>query len=167
MYIIDMNRNADYIMTKIIDPPGHAKKAQVGVDLTLAKLEKMVGYPKFIDSKLQNAEYVEADKNELGEYVLEPNKTYALEFEQGLKRLEPNEWAYIVQRSSLNRVGVQISSSIWDPGFTCERMGLTLRTGSVPVRIPIGTRVAQILIFNCEEPSELYNGRWQGLANHA
>lgn len=50
-----------------------------------------------------------------------------------------------------------------------NKMGTTLHTGDIPVILPKGTRVAQFIIFDCEEVPEedLYNGQWQGMTNHA
>lgn len=168
-------------MSKIIDPLKHAKKAQVGVDLTVEKIEEIVGYPEFVDSKMSGVEYVECDTvsklwfstphdklpmrysvfKERDAYVLKPNTTYAITFEQGLKSLNDNEWGFIVQRSSFMRVGISLESSVWDPGFGTEKMASMLRTGNCEVIVPKGTRIAQFLIFD-NEPTELYSGRWQG-----
>ena len=64
-YIIRMNKNSKYIYTeKIIDPFGTAKPAQVGVDLTIAKIEVIEGSAIFdTDSKLDknSIRYTEAD----------------------------------------------------------------------------------------------------------
>ena len=167
-----MNKNSKYIYTeKIIDPFGTAKPAQVGVDLTIAKIEVIEGSAIFdTDSKLDknSIRYTEADSYTEGDqkyYILKPNTNYAIEFEQGLKQLNDNEWGFIVQRSSLLRTGCHIISSIWDPGFQTSQMGTTLLTGNIPVCIPVGCRVAQLLIFD-NEPTELYCGTWQGVANH-
>lgn len=247
-----MNRNSNYIINKIIDPTGRAKKAQVGVDLTVGKIEKVEGIAIFDENSKLLRDYVEykeaptyeeiieqeCKKNNMNDseelldslndffksalneiedlkdidinayekimgkfseeelqslknidsaideaknnykvivekykdaYYLEPNSTYLIEFEQGIQKLAPNEWGYIQHRSSFNRIGVFSTSSIWDPGFTTDRMGTTFHTGNIPVILPKGTRIAQFLIFDCEEVSEedLYNGQWQGIANHA
>lgn len=167
-----MNRNSNYIYNeKIIDPLNHAKPAQVGVDLTIAKIEEITGSAKFdTNSKLikNSIQYSEAHYSVVDGvkyYHLHPNRNYAIEFEQGLKTLKENEWGLIIQRSSLLRTGCHIVSSIWDPGFFTDTMGTTLVTGNVEVNLPVGCRVAQILIFD-NEPTELYNGTWQGVANH-
>lgn len=169
-----MNKNGAYIYNnKILDPLKHAKAAQVGVDLSVHKIEEVkedsVVY--FDDnSKVYGIEYTEApytEKNGKKVYNLEPNKNYSVTFEQGLVTLNSDEWALIVQRSSLLRAGCHIISSIWDPGYGIsveEKMNTTLLTGNTKVNIPVGTRVAQILVFENEpvESDNLYNGRWQG-----
>ena len=169
-----MNKNSKYIYeNKIIDPLNHAKPAQVGVDLTIAKIEMILpGHAIFDEnSKLVKGSisYKEAPfsiaENGLKYYHLQPNTNYAIEFEQGLKQLNEDEWGLIIQRSSFLRTGCHIISSIWDPGFFTDTMGTTLFTGNTEVSLPVGCRVAQLLIFD-NEPTELYNGTWQGVANH-
>lgn len=169
-----MNRNGKYIYeNKIIDPLKHAKAAQVGVDLSVAKIEtikedSVVYFDE--NSKVYGIEYSEAPYTEESGrkvYNLEPNKNYAITFEQGLVKLEPNEWGLIVQRSSLLRSGCRIVSSIWDPGYGIsaeEGMGTTLLTGNTKVKVPVGTRVGQFLLFDNEvvNNEDMYNGRWQG-----
>lgn len=247
-----MNRNSNYIINKIIDPTGRAKKAQVGVDLTVGKIEKVEGIAIFDENSKLLRDYVEykeaptyeeiieqeCKKNNMNDseelldslndffksalneiedlkdidinayekimgkfseeelhalknidsaiataknnykdiagkykdaYYLEPNSTYLIEFEQGIKTLNPNEWGFILHRSSLNRTGVYVTSSLWDPNFSTDKMGTTLHTGDIPVILPKGTRIAQFIIFDCEEVPEedLYNGQWQGMTNHA
>ena len=168
-----MNRNSNYIYNeKIIDPLKHAQPAQVGVDLTIAKIEEIQpGLAVFdTNSKLKkdSIQYKEAPYEiveGVKHYLLRANTNYAIEFEQGLRQLNDNEWGLIIQRSSLLRTGCHIISSIWDPGFFTDTMGTTLFTGNTQVSIPVGCRVAQLLIFD-NEPTELYNGTWHGVANH-
>lgn len=171
-----MNRNSNYIMTKIIDPNGYAKKAQVGVDLSIAKIEEIKGDVFFDEnSKVHGIEYAEThysidEQTKVKTYYLEPNHNYSITFQQGLKPLNSNEWAFIVQRSSLIRCGAHILSSIFDPGYGIDAengIGTTLFTGDAPIAIPVGTRVAQMLIFENEpvDSKDLYTGRWQGTNN--
>ena len=170
-----MNKNSNYIFNeKIIDPLNHAKMAQVGVDLTIAKIEMILPGLAYFDanSKLDkdSVKYEEAPYAIMGDgtkrYHLKANTNYAIEFEQGLNQLKEDEWGLIIQRSSLLRAGCHIVSSIWDPGFFTDIMGTTLFTGNTDVVLPVGCRVAQLLIFDNEPVNNLYNGTWQGVANH-
>ena len=170
-----MNRNSEYIFNeKILGDKDHAKKAQVGVDLSIARIEKIEGEASFDkNSKLSGVKYKEAPFGFSGStkvYELEPMTNYAITFQQGLETLKDNEWGLIVQRSSFLRAGCQVVSSIWDPGYGIsaeEGMGTTLLTGNIPLKVPVGTRIAQLLIFDCEPVTKenLYNGRWQGTNN--
>lgn len=181
-----MTFNSDYVYDKIIDVSGRAKKAQVGVDITVAKIEEILptttelGHPSRVlldkNSKLMNIRYKEvysfssdwmaADENGVNNvYVLEPNKAYAVTFEQGLEKLADNEWAEIIQRSSLNRAGVRVQGSVFDPGFETKNLGATIYTSNNAINIPKGARIAQILIHECQDTTNRYDGRWQGKAN--
>lgn len=167
-----MNRNSNYIFNeKITGDKEHAKKAQVGVDLSVAKIEEITGQALFdTNSKISGIEHHEAPYtvfNNVKTYHLKPMTNYTITFQQGLETLKNNEWGIIVQRSSFLRAGCRVVSSIWDPGYGIspeEGMATTLLTGNVPVSVPVGTRIAQMLIFDCEDvdSEDLYNGRWQG-----
>ena len=170
-----MTYNSDHVNTKLIDPNNRSRKAQVGVDLTVLKIEEIKPEVESIsglntvirldeNSKLQGVRYVEAGRYG-NEYNLNPNTSYAVTFEQGLTKLNNNEWAEITQRSSLNRAGVKVQGSIYDPGFYCDNLGATIYTSNNSIKIPIGARIAQILIPECEDTTNAYNGRWQGKAN--
>ena len=239
-------KNADYVMTKLVDPLGHAQKAQVGVDLTVSKIEDIGGMAVFEgDSKLNrnltsyeethvinesdvddivkqaskainstletlpilpilagildddNASKLKKAKEELDKlggaeavkkevesycniletslkaliassakiYYLKANSAYAVELEQGIE-LGDEEFGLLYGRSSLNRVGLSLNQCLWDPGFKTDKMGTTLYTGSIPAFIPVGTRIAQIVIYPCDKVTEAYNGQWQGVTNH-
>lgn len=239
-------KNADYVMTKLVDPLGHAQKAQVGVDLTVSKIEDIGGMAVFegdsklnrdltsyeethtisesdVDdiieqaskavnstletlpilpmlagildddnaSKLKKAQEeidklggAEAVKKEIENYCntletslkaliansakvyyLKANSAYAVELEQGIE-LGDEEFGLLYGRSSLNRVGLSLNQCLWDPGFKTDKMGTTLYTGPIPAFIPVGTRIAQIVIYPCDKVTEAYNGQWQGVTNH-
>lgn len=184
-----MYRNSAYIMTRIIDPFHKAKPAQIGVDLTVAKIQhiypgfteklsgdicnkKIVGYldasgKMHMSPNIYGVVPLEIVRNEDGAvtsmWKLQPG-VYAVEFEQGLLPLAVDENAYIIQRSSLNRVGTRIEGSIFDPGFTTETLGATMFVWQ-PICIEPGARVAQITIATNEPADNMYNGTWQGKGN--
>lgn len=71
-----------------------------------------------------------------------------------------NTIAMIYGRSTLNRSGILIRSSVYDSGFICEKIGFTLYPWNDCV-IERGSRIAQI-IFVAAESDFLYNGQYQG-----
>lgn len=230
-----MNRNSNYIINKIIDSTGRAKKAQVGVDLTVGKIEKVEGLAIFDENSKLLKDYVEYKeaptykeiieqeckknnmndseelfntlndffKNTLNEiedlkdidinayekimgsfseeelyalknvdtvidktknnykniaekykdaYYLEPNSTYLIEFEQGIKTLNPNEWGFLLHRSSLNRIGVYVNSGIISAEDTpINNLKISIHSSSFPFIIPKGTYFGNIIIFEGEE----------------
>lgn len=230
-----MNRNSNYIINKIIDSTGRAKKAQVGVDLTVGKIEKVEGLAIFDENSKLIKDYVEYKeaptykeiieqeckknnmndseelfntfndffKNTLNEiedlkdidinayekimgrfseeelyalknvdtvinetknnykniaekykdaYYLEPNSTYLIEFEQGIKTLNPNEWGFILHRSSFNRVGVFSTSSIISAEDTpINNLKISIHVNDFPFIVPKGIYFGNIIIFEGEE----------------
>jgi deoxycytidine triphosphate deaminase len=169
-----LKRNATYIMKKIKDPEGLAKPAQIGVDITLQKAHDMiVGDYGIIppDDAISTAtkkagslpmEWID----ELGtnRRFLEFNPgAYLIIFDQGIK-LENDECAFIMQRSSLNRNACFIAGSVYDPGFETEYLGATLYVFN-KIRIYEHARIAQLLIEMSESTDNPYNGQWQGKAN--
>lgn len=176
-----MIRNADYVMTLIIDPEKRAKKAQVGVDLTIKAINR-IGQPTRMRADNPSSIYedkgiiyndeslVRGNKNNFGIYTpIAPEDgffhleegTYSVEFDQGIRALPKNNTAFIWQRSTLGRNGVLIRSSVYDPGFETPNMGAILFVGR-PVNIELHARIAQIVIHE-NEPTELYNGQYMGL----
>lgn len=162
-----MTYNSDQVYEKIIDSKGLAKKSQVGVDLTVRCFLKII--PKDIitldeNSKIKNFEYEVMMPDENGYFYLEPNSCYQVCYDQGLKELNNNEWARITVRSSLNRVGVQEYSAVFDCGYYVseeEGIGTAIYTSQFPIKIHIHSRIAQIQIFENYPTDNLYNGRWQ------
>lgn len=166
-----MDKNAKYILTKIKDPKGLAKPAQVGVDLTIDSIEEISNESVMASNgKIQLGKYSEVtyylnDKDEKVWQLL-PGKAYAIEFDQGLNQLDADENGRLVQRSSLARAGAFITSSVFDPGFHTDKIGTTLYTFA-PLKITQHARVAQFLIHENDPVSEsdMYNGTWQNKAN--
>lgn len=182
-----MIKNANYVMSFILDPVGRAKKAQVGVDLTLGKVSKVGDYATFAlpSSWWESAGIILSDEKATGSLrhakvakysVVEPLTefdglstfvawhiepgVYSIEFEQGLNPLPSNITAMIINRSSVGRSGGLIRSSIYDPGFTTPLMGALLYVFT-PIIIEEHARVAQIVFMENDEAA-LYDGQWQG-----
>ncbi len=133
------------------------KPAQVGYDLTVKSIKKYltggkVGIEKTYPSELSPIPCIE------NQYILSPG-VYSLTFHQGCK-IPSNIKASIVHRSSILRCGGFITSGVYDPGFEVEEMGAVLFV-SLELTIEKDARVAQIVMEECHEVDELYNGQWQ------
>ena len=138
-------------------------KAQCGIDLSIKNIRRIKGGKIFQDGK-EIDEYEEVDSyiNERGNRVfLLINGVYSLEFDQDIK-LNNKHCAFVIGRSTTNRVGCIIRSSIFDPGFECPSIGATMYVFSDNViEIEKHSRLAQLLVLECEE-SEIYNGFYKG-----
>jgi deoxycytidine triphosphate deaminase len=174
-----MLRNAQYVMGYIIDSNELAKPAQVGVDLTVNRISKIISDNKgeggriYNDATVERAgvkarfaryeecplEQSEHDGEMIELYSLGPG-VYSIEFDQGLRSLSANDTAFIIQRSTVGRNGSMIRSSVYDPGFSTPAMGAILYVWE-PIRIERHARVAQILVqenYTAEEYAGSYLG---------
>lgn len=166
-----MIRNADYVWSKLSNTE-FAKKAQVGVDITLKNLHRMdtndyVRIPSDVVGDEQKKNVILGPCPTLpmfgtSWFLLVPG-AYSITFNEGLEVLANDETAYIIQRSTFNRNGCRIQGSVFDPGFFTPRLGATLYT-TFPMQIALNARVAQVQIFQNEPVSQesLYAGQYQG-----
>jgi deoxycytidine triphosphate deaminase len=155
-----MLQNA-YQVEDLLQTNGKGSRAQVGYDLTLKGVKRVMGGAVMSD-KTAVEEYHEVapmlNANEKFIYKLTPG-AYSLTFEQGCK-LPNNMTAFIRHRSSVLRCGAIITSGVYDPGFEVDEMGGVMIV-TEPIVIEKGARVAQIIMFENNE-AELYDGQWQG-----
>ena len=166
-----MLRNAEYIYDNIIiadeihTTKAFCKKAQVGVDLSLRNVYNIVTPGHISKDKSKVSEYSPIPPSEEGWFL--PQGSYIAELNEGV-RIPETESCIIIQRSSLNRSGCTIISSLWDNGYTSQN-GEVINSITVRLNVdtPMGvyidkdTRVAQIIAMTTEEAA-LYNGQFQG-----
>ena len=165
-----MTYNSEQVAERIIDPNNYGKPAQVGYDLSVKNIMKVIPDGTITldeNSKIKNFHYEDVPVDEEGYFNLEPGYDYQITMDQGLKRLAHDEWATILSRSSMNRVNIYIRGVIFDPNYgisDVDGIGCALYMGNNPVRIHIHDRVAQFIIMKCApvKDENLYNGRWQG-----
>jgi deoxycytidine triphosphate deaminase len=142
-----------------------SKRAQIGIDLSAAKIERIdVGSVVYKDkTHIDALGYVEMPTVSIDDkecWRLEKG-IYSITFNEGIH--VPNDCAAkITHRSSLYRTGTIIESPWWDPGFYCDQMNTTMIVNSVII-IEKNARVAQIAFWRVEEVGETYDGQWQGL----
>ena len=142
-----------------------SKRAQIGIDLSVCKIEKInVGSTVCRDkTEIDPAGYVEVpliNVDDVEFWILEKG-IYSITFNEGI-HVPDDCAAKITHRSSLYRTGTMIESPWWDPGFHCDKMNTTMIVNS-NITIEKNARVAQIAFWRVEEVGETYNGQWQGL----
>lgn len=155
--------NADQIYDQIIPNENLCEKAQVGVDLTLKEVYILKNSSFIItkDNSFFSKKMSETQKltvNNEGFYELKPG-VYSIIFNEGLKNLQPDQTAFIYQRSTLGRNGILIRSSVYDPGFGTPEMGAIMYVTSKGL-IEKDARVAQILIMQNVPVNNLYDGSY-------
>jgi len=157
--------NSRQIIEKgIIIPSEHSKEAQVGIDLSLGKVEKITGGSVvYKETTIINPDFfinVETSKVDGRDcWILEPG-TYAISFNEGCN-IPENYTGLILHRSSLYRTGTQIISPVWDPGYRTEKMG-TVMVVTVKLIVERNARVCQILFHENYPVDALYDGQFQG-----
>jgi deoxycytidine triphosphate deaminase len=134
------------------------KVQQAGIDLTLAKVELIASEGLLTKAKSTLPDYIPVRPVD-DFFELKSGCAYSITFNEGVK-LPDNVSALVIHRSSLNRMGVDIISGLYDPGFETARCGAILRVMNT-VRIQKDARVAQIVCFETESASS-YDGQFQG-----
>ncbi len=164
-YIYENNIIADETNTT----KQHCKKAQVGVDCTLKEVYKIKGFGRIYSDKSVIPDYTLVDKISIGcdktGWILDQG-TYIVKLNEGVQ-FGPNDTGWFYQRSSLNRSGAEIISSVWDPGFTTqfgdkiEAPTLRLNVHADKIIIEENARIAQLVVFENEDTTQ-YDGQFQG-----
>lgn len=147
-----------------------SKLNQVGIDLSVKKIEKILGgvmvlkektivKPEFFSEiPLMNIDGRKMWRLERGAYAVTFNEKVTI---------PPNATGFITSRSSIYRGGANINSPMWDPGFTTgdNEMGTTLKVEEV-IFIEENARVGQFYMIESYPPTELYNGQFQNKTNY-
>lgn len=157
----------------IIKSSEFTNNTQIGVDLSVCKIEEIIegGSVFKKGTVISKDSYVfvppttsiRGNDAPVDGWLLKPG-TYALEFNEGIE-LPENVSGFIIQRSSLYRMGNTICSPVWDPGFKTETMGTTLIVNNT-MFIEKNACVAQFFAHYNLEVKETYNGQWQDIANY-
>lgn len=63
-------------------------------------------------------------------------------------------------RSSVVRCGGKVHNGMFDPGFNTENIGCFLEI-KYPIQLFYGSRIAQAIVFRCNNVDNMYNGQWQ------
>jgi deoxycytidine triphosphate deaminase len=159
--------NSNQITNYVVESP-FSKRAQVGIDLSVSKIESIeVGSVVYKDkTNIDPSGY-----KEMGLTLIDgkkcwalPKGVYSVTFNEGIK-VPADCAAIITHRSSLYRTGTIINSPWWDPGFYCDIMNTTMVVTN-KIIIEENARIAQIVFWRLEEVGEQYGGtgsQWQGL----
>lgn len=150
----------------ITGPIGDENISQVGIDLNVIKIEKIIPTGALIpkEGKTVLNSYIPCDSFLTDEgsliYVLDPG-AYNVEMAQGCN-IPPDVTLFIRQRSSLLRNGTLLQSSVFDPGFKTDSIG-TVMIVTTRIQIEKGARICQI--YGHEnlpvDKEDLYDGQWK------
>jgi deoxycytidine triphosphate deaminase len=149
---------------------GDHKVNQVGIDLSVKKIEKILGGIMVLKDKtiIKPESYQEielSNVDRLKMWRLEPG-SYALTFNEGIN-IPANAAGFIQSRSSIYRGGSIISSPVFDNGFTTGENTIgTIMITTVVIFIEENARVGQLVMHESHVPDELYSGQYQGKGNY-
>lgn len=144
--------------------------AQAGIDLHMVSCSKVKkddfgvifdDSDKSKKTKITKTEPCTTTKDETGKeaWILDEGE-YEIGFAEGCN-FDNKTAGKIVHRSSVRRCGCEINSPLWDPGFHTNEMGTFLSVKN-RIKIYVGARVAQMMVFSTEDAAEEYNGQYQG-----
>jgi deoxycytidine triphosphate deaminase len=139
--------------------------AQVGIDLNAIEIRNVSSggfIPRLgktiVPKTFTVASYFDTEYN-YDIWFLSPG-IYEVILEQGCKI--PNDCSMdLYPRSSLARIGGNIVSPKWDPGFETKQMTFFMILQRT-VRVAVGARLVQACIFQNNPVLKPYNGQFQG-----
>jgi deoxycytidine triphosphate deaminase len=163
MFILPQ-RMIDEKMVFGIDAPIEADQIQqIGLDLRVAKVQRIAGTSMLMKKQKQLPGYIDIDLNQDNCWYLLPNQGYVFEsMEQCV--IPPGFEGKVIHRSSLNRSAVIVTGSIYDPGYKGIIAG-TIYVHQVPLILEKGARIAQFEMSTAEMGST-YNGDFQNQKSH-
>lgn len=156
------------------------KPAQAGIDLHMVSCSKIkrdsfgIIYDdtakdengKPLKTKIAETEICKPVKEPLlaipekdAQYWILDEGEYEIGFAEGCN-FDARSVGKIVHRSSVRRNGCEINSPLWDPGFHTNEMGTFLSVKN-KIKIYVGARVAQMIVFETKEEAEKYDGQYQ------
>lgn len=109
-----------------------------------------------------NSIYREVSPDSRGLIRLDPGFAYSVDTMEYVKVPE-NMSAFVVHRSTFNRIGVLITGSVYDPSFE-GNIGVTMYVHN-RLEIAVGTRIAQIVFIKTDAASA-YEGSYQKQRGH-
>lgn len=130
-----------------------------GYDFTLHKLERMIGRGQVLrDSKILPA-YSEI-LPQYANYRLQPGM-YLLEFAE-IVSIPSGYMGLMWPRSSLLRCGVDLSTAVWDQGYTGRSKTTMVVHNPGGFTIEKGTPCGHMVLVPVTTSSGLYSGQYQG-----
>lgn len=134
-----------------------------GIDVTPEPDDEQI-QPASLDVRLGREKYnFEKDQRIKGpQHRFQPGKRYLCHTQESVSL--PNRIAaQLAGRSSIGRQGIIVHKTAgWiDPGFEGEITLEMMNLGNEPVDLRVGDRIAQLVFFKLDKPSEGYSGSYQ------
>jgi len=128
-----------------------------GVDLTVDEIYAFRGIGLLSEDKTLPL-YEKLEPNEEGFFVLEPG-AYLVRYSEVVK-IPSNAIGLVFPRSSLQRMGATIHTSVWDSGYEGRGIGLLVVFNPKGIKIRRGARICQIIYLEARASGK-YSGGYQ------
>jgi deoxycytidine triphosphate deaminase len=128
-----------------------------GVDLRIGMLMEVMSSPRAV-LDFDNSRRTYPAYRVIALPTLVAEGTYLVQYAETVT-IPPNIMAQVIMRSSLQRMGARLFSSVYDSGYTGKGVGLFVL--SQPIYIHEDARVGQIVFFDAESSKE-YDGIHKG-----
>ena len=128
-----------------------------GVDLTIGEIYRFKSEGSLGKTKIL-PEYEKLDTDENDYFVLRPG-AYLVRYREKVK-IPTNAIGLVFPRSSLQRMGATIYTSVWDSGYEGRGVGLLVVFNPHGIRIKKGARICQIIFLTAESFGE-YKGEYK------
>jgi len=129
-----------------------------GIDLTIDNVTKLKEVGEITQHEVKLPTYEDIPLLEDNKWYLEPGP-YIIRYEQIIK-IPENAAGIVLPRSSLLRMGANIFTALWDPGYEGRGISLLYVFNKHGIRIEKGARVAQLILIDARSSGK-YSGRYQ------
>ena len=150
-----------YTKENVLDINEAEQLQQIGIDLRLAKAQKVIGNATLTVDKnrIQKPSMVDMQVS-AGFYLFKAGELYSLDFMEDVDVPEGMA-GFVKHRSTINRTIGTIESGWYDSGFQSEGGCGAVFRPNTDVKVEIGFRMAQIVFYKAEN-ANMYDGQYQG-----
>ncbi len=128
-----------------------------GIDLRVEKLMRIKDEPRSV-LDWDNSKRVYPEYEDIKLPAVIPAGTYLVQYAEIIE-IPMNAMAQVVMRSSLQRMGARLFSSVYDSGYIGKGIGLFVT--SKPIEILPDARIGQIVFYDAD-PAKAYDGIHKG-----
>ena len=125
-----------------------------GVDLSVGEVYEFKS-GGLLGKKRELPEYRLIEPGNNGIYMLSPGP-YLVRYKE-VVRIPSNAIGLVFPRSSLQRIGATIYTSVWDSGYEGRGVGLMVVFNPNGIRLERGAKICQIIFIDAKS-SSLYSG---------
>lgn len=131
-----------------------------GFDLTIKEIYEIMsaGGIGFLNKNLP--EYKKIFDSSEGNKIFLKKGTYKIVFNE-IVRIPKNCIGLVFPRSTLLRIGCEIHTAVWDPGYIGRGEALLNVFNEHGIYIEKNTRICQMILMEADNPLKIYNGDYQ------